>query len=918
MGGKLQGHITVRRAARPGADGKSVEFIFRPMPSATPPATPTSVQVDGDVPTGWYDSPQGVSQSNPYEYICKRSKAAGLWSQWSTPAILSIKPDDGAPAKLITLHASAQVISQAKTGARIPATILVSTTAQNTTVADFQYSVDGGAWGNDPPTGVGYSEDEITITSANVTFTMLGIKAFDAAGNYDIITIVRVVAGLDSYNIFLTNPAHTLPSDASGNVSAQELANATTGVVVYRGSTLLTYNTDYYLTLSAPAGMNQDDDDGTIIIEGFPAAMNSSYVDITVHLAGSGTVIGLPVRWVLTKSKQGVQGDQGDPGTPGTPGTPGADAYYLDVDIQAIAVQCSSSGAVKSGVLPVDITFKMFKGHDRINLLQNPYGMTIEVSTYGCTITGGTTIGSEDFDAEGNLFLHLAGVDSQASNGWIKVQMKEGSPAVVIAERVVYFTKVLDGIAGSNGLPGIPGAICRISEWVEGVEYRNDEALSSGTRFLDIAVVSAGSSFTAYKCKVTHTSSSSIGVSHTTYWEVFNIMAPIYTPLIMAQNAVLKFMQGNQLLIMKSDGSTVAAGVIGGDYTFFSGDPDPADAPFSVTKEGYVKMVEGYIGILRLYNSTIASKYFKITDEEIPEKADVVAPLTATIPAYYNDSEKLTITAANPHIYETQEVEIESDTVLPYVWWGHDYTRSVAYKPGIFDPTEDSTCRLVLKIEVINNGSVVAQTQQTYDYNQAGGYEYPGAFIANEPALAKGTVKLRLTAEIIMVSGFGPTTSFKIYRLLSGTYVGSKTNIGITHYMKRTEIGGNGFFSFWEMLKFFYYSAQEGLHFKGKTNMPGVLAAGSVNSEGAHSNKWGAKVATSSQSVTKTTGVYTVPHNIGHSSYSVQATCHDSNRYFIWCSSRQNNYVVINIANAAGSAVNANFDYTLVGDNNEG
>jgi hypothetical protein len=59
-------------------------------------------------------------------------------------------------------------------------------------------------------------------------------------------------------------------------------------------------------------------------------------------------------------------------------------------------------------------------------------------------------------------------------------------------------------------------------------------------------------------------------------------MAPIYTPLIMAQNAVLKFMQGNQLLIMKSDGSTVAAGVIGGDYTFFSGDPDPADAPFSV------------------------------------------------------------------------------------------------------------------------------------------------------------------------------------------------------------------------------------------------------------------------------------------------------------------------------------------------
>lgn len=909
--GNVRGHITVRRAAKPGADGKSVELIFRPMPSSTPPSTPISEQADGHVPTGWYASPQGVSVSKPYEFTSKRTKYLGVWGDWSTPAIFTIKPDDGAPAKLITLHADCQVISQAKTGERTPATILITATAQNTTVSDYQYSVNGGVWSNDPPTGVAYSEDEITITTANVTFITLAVKAFDALGNYDVITIVRTIDGTDAYNIFLTNPAHTLPSDASGNVSAQELANATTRVVVYRGSTILTYNTDYYLSLSAPTGMNQDDDNGTIIIEGFPAALNSSYVDITVHLTGSGTVIET-VRWVLAKSKQGAQGD---PGTPGTPGTDGVDAYYLDADRQAIPIQCSSSGAVKSGVLPIIVTFKLYKGHDRVNMLQNPYSITIEVTATGGVITGGTTIGSEDFDAEGNLFLELISVDSRVSKGELKVQMKQGSPAVVIAERVVTFAKVLDGTAGSNGLPGIPGAICRISEWVEGVEYRNDEALSSGTRFLDIAVVSAGSSFTAYKCKVTHTSSSSIGVSHTTYWEEFNIMAPIYTPLIMAQNAVLKFMQGNQLLIMKSDGSTVAAGVIGGDYTFFSGDPDPADAPFSVTKEGYVKMVEGHIGILRLYNSTIASKYFKITDEEIPEKADVVAPLTATIPAYYNDSEKLTITAANPHIYETAEVEVESDTVLPYVWWGYDYTRPSAYKPGIFDATEDSTCRLVLKIEVINNGSVVAQTQKTYDYNYAGGYEQPGAFIAYEPALAKGTVKLRLTAEIIMVGGFGPTTSFKIYRLLSGTYVGSKTNIVITHYMKRTEIGGNGFFSFWEMLKFFYYSAQEGLIFKGSTDMPGVLAAASVASTGAQSNKWGAKVATSAQSVSKTTGVYTIPHNIGHSAYTVQVTVNNSSRYFAWCSAKANSSVEISIVNSSGTAVDANFDYMIIGDN---
>lgn len=49
-----------------------------------------------------------------------------------------------------------------------------------------------------------------------------------------------------------------------------------------------------------------------------------------------------------------------------------------------------------------------------------------------------------------------------------------------------------DGKPGDNGNPGkdgLPGCIHRQSEWVVGVEYRNDEALTSGTRYLDIAIV---------------------------------------------------------------------------------------------------------------------------------------------------------------------------------------------------------------------------------------------------------------------------------------------------------------------------------------------------------------------------------------------------------------------------------------------
>lgn len=150
--------------------------------------------------------------------------------------------------------------------------------------------------------------------------------------------------------------------------------------------------------------------------------------------------------------------------------------------------------------------------------------------------------------------------------------------------------KAKNGIDGTNGEPGkngLQGCILRQSEWAKGIEYRNDEALTSGTRYLDIAIVTTGANtFNAYKCLKTHTSSDSTPVTNTTYWQKFNSLVPVYTPLIMAQNAILRFMQGNQLLIMKGDNKTVAAGLVGGDYPLWIGATTPADAPYKVSIDG--------------------------------------------------------------------------------------------------------------------------------------------------------------------------------------------------------------------------------------------------------------------------------------------------------------------------------------------
>ena len=164
-----------------------------------------------------------------------------------------------------------------------------------------------------------------------------------------------------------------------------------------------------------------------------------------------------------------------------------------------------------------------------------------------------------------------------------------------------------DGEPGGRGPQGIEGCIHRQSEWVEGVEYRNDEALISGLRYIDIAIVITGATtFEVYKCKKTHTSSSSIKYNNSTYWQKLNNMQPIYTPFIMAKNALLRFTQTNQLLVMKSDNSTVAAGMGGGNYPLWVGAVNPSNAPFKVSIDGKLTSTDADIkGIITATSGAI-------------------------------------------------------------------------------------------------------------------------------------------------------------------------------------------------------------------------------------------------------------------------------------------------------------------------
>lgn len=166
----------------------------------------------------------------------------------------------------------------------------------------------------------------------------------------------------------------------------------------------------------------------------------------------------------------------------------------------------------------------------------------------------------------------------------------------------------------------------RDSEWAIGTEYRNDSNITDGSldvRYIDVVLVANEATETgwdAYKCLKTHVSSESITYTNTSYWEKFGAnVGAIFTSLIVAKNAKIKFLSGNQLTIQKSDG-TVTAGLSGSDegekVRFWAGSETPDNAPFRVNQYGSLYSSSATItGEIHVSSGTIGG--FTVTQSAI-------------------------------------------------------------------------------------------------------------------------------------------------------------------------------------------------------------------------------------------------------------------------------------------------------------
>lgn len=309
-----------------GKDGKGYEYIYtRGNIIDNTPEKPDSQQKDGYVPEGWTDNYLGTDADHQVEWGCTRFKENGVWSEFSTPAVVHRWSKDGENAIMAdfdnemvnaALTSDGKVVSSQTWNTTVsmwygtekltldsitctPDTNLLCATDKNTGVVTI--SVSAGA------TLAATNTVKITIRatkngqqySRDLTFTVAGVRG--GANGTDAVLYSIVVS------------ASSVSKDKKGNYSVSSVS-------CYRQKSVggvISTTTDGTLKYSIDGGTETTINNNTAISSGnftktlkFIFYVNDRVVDVeTVPMIVDG--------------KDGATGPQGIPGTPGKDGADG-------------------------------------------------------------------------------------------------------------------------------------------------------------------------------------------------------------------------------------------------------------------------------------------------------------------------------------------------------------------------------------------------------------------------------------------------------------------------------------------------------------------------------------------------------------------------------------------------------------------
>lgn len=176
------------------------------------------------------------------------------------------------------------------------------------------------------------------------------------------------------------------------------------------------------------------------------------------------------------------------------------------------------------------------------------------------------------------------------------------------------------------GKMGKNGCIVRNSEgWKSGTTYHNDSALTLEQKYLDLIYIedsNANDGWSVYQCNVTHTATgssfdpSAVDSDNNKLWVKLSDAGPMYCPLIVGKNAVLKFAQGQQFNLMEGNNIFGSFRWVknDADYAFWIGGTAGSTATTSITRGGKLTAKDAVItGTINATSGTIGG--LRITEE---------------------------------------------------------------------------------------------------------------------------------------------------------------------------------------------------------------------------------------------------------------------------------------------------------------
>lgn len=175
------------------------------------------------------------------------------------------------------------------------------------------------------------------------------------------------------------------------------------------------------------------------------------------------------------------------------------------------------------------------------------------------------------------------------------------------------------------GKMGKNGCIVRNSEgWKSGTTYHNDSALTLEQKYLDLIYIedsNANDGWSVYQCNVTHTATgssfdpSAVNSNNNKLWVKLSDAGPMYCPLIVGKNAVLKFAQGQQFNLMEGNNIFGSFRWVknDADYAFWIGGTEGSKATTSITRGGKLTAKDAVI-IGTIYATSGQIGGLKITD----------------------------------------------------------------------------------------------------------------------------------------------------------------------------------------------------------------------------------------------------------------------------------------------------------------